>query len=86
MALLMIAFLVGFALTVAIVPKEFVLPPANSPRWLTYVSGRAKIDPPSVETQTIMLISLFACFAMIWFAGSAIVDFAVSHGIVLNFL
>jgi hypothetical protein len=33
MSFLMIAFAVGFFLAIAIIPKEFVLPPANSPRW-----------------------------------------------------
>lgn len=44
LTLLMIRGIAGLFLSVAIVPKEFLLPPPGTPTWITKISFRAKTD------------------------------------------
>jgi hypothetical protein len=87
LALLMMAFFAGFLAGVVIVPKDPVLPPPGTPRWITHVSGVAKTDlsNPTPRLKIIFLCSLALYLAIIWFAGPSIVRLLVSHGIVLHF-
>ncbi len=86
LALLSMAFMAGLLLALAIVPKDFILPPRGTPKWLTYVSAAAKTDlaNPSKRLMTIFLSSLAFYLAVIILAGLSIADFLVSKGIVLD--
>jgi hypothetical protein len=85
MSLLVLAFLIGAGLTIVIAPKEFMLPPAETPRWLTYVSASAKMDSWSANTIILQLGFILIWLAVIWTGGPRIVDFVTSHGVVLDF-
>ena len=77
--------MIGLGLAIAVVPKEFMLPPVGTPRWLTYVSASAKLDPWSSDTIFLWLGFLLIWLAVIWSGGPRIVDFLTSHGVVLDF-
>jgi hypothetical protein len=60
LALLTYAFLVAFGLFIAIVPKQFQLPPAGTPRWITRTSARftTDLEKPTQEYWIIFAASL----------------------------
>lgn len=80
------AFMAGFLLTLAIVPKDFILPPPGTPRWITHVGATAKTDlgNPSRRLMTIFLFSLAFYLVVIILAARSIAGFVVSQGIVLD--
>jgi hypothetical protein len=86
LTLLMDAFLVGLFVTLVVVPKKPLLPPPGTPRWITRVSGAAKIDlrnaTPSMKV--VPWVSIIFYLTFIFLFGRAIVVFAVSRGIVLS--
>ncbi|MGH6933245.1 MAG: hypothetical protein ACREEE_12525 [Dongiaceae bacterium] len=86
LALLMAAFAIGFLLTIAIAPKDHILPPPKTPRWIAYVSARYRTDlaDPSPRMKAIFLCSLGCYVAVILLAGRSIASFVVSLGIVLE--
>lgn len=85
LAMLMIAFFVGFCLTFAIVPKEAILPPPGTPRWLTYVSAQYNTDlaEPTRRLKAIFCCALISYLGIFYLAGSSIADFVVRHGVIL---
>lgn len=87
LALLMIAFVVGLVVTLFIVPKDYILPPPGTPRWMTYVGGTAKTDlaKPTPRLRMIFLGSLVFCLGVIYFAGPWLAKLMVARGIVLHF-
>ncbi len=87
LALLMYMCFAAIALFILVVPKEFILPAPGTPRWITKISGSFKtgLEHPSKELYFIMLGSVAISAAFIWAAGSPIVDYIVTHGVVLHF-
>jgi hypothetical protein len=87
LGLLKIVCVLSLILSIAIVPKDILLPPQGTPRWLTYVSASAKTDltRPSRPLKVIFAGSLFLTAIIIVLTGPAIVGFAVSRGLIVNF-
>ena|SRR5436190_682060 len=78
-------FVVGFVLTMGIVPKKLIFPPPSTPRWLTYLpSFETDMANPSRRLYIVMVASLVFYLAVIILAGRSIVEFAVSRGIVFS--
>jgi hypothetical protein len=86
MEMLRIAFFTGFLLAIAIVPKDFVLPPRGTPKWVTYVGAAFKHDlgNPSLRLWMIFLCSTAVYLAVVTLAGNSIARFIVSRGIILD--
>lgn len=86
LTLLTYIFFAAIVLSLVIVPKDFLLPPPGTPRWITWISGRAKTDlaRPSRSLKLIFFASIAFWTALIWLVGAAAVGFVNSHGIVLN--
>jgi hypothetical protein len=86
MVLLMMAFFAGLLATLIFVPKDPILPPPGTPKWITFVGGSAKTDlaNPTPRLKVIFLCSLAFYLSVIWFAGPAISSLAVSQGVVLH--
>jgi hypothetical protein len=85
LGLLIAAFVFGLVAGIAVVPKEPILPPRGTPRWLTYVSGTARTDlaNPGRSMKLLFLGAAVFYAAVIILFGRSIAQFAVSHGIVL---
>jgi hypothetical protein len=86
LALLLMAFLLGFLVTLIIVPKEPILPPSGTPKWITFVSGRARtgFSNPTRQMKAIFVCSIASCLAVIYLLGPSIAGVLVSRGIVLH--
>jgi hypothetical protein len=86
LAMLMIAFVVGFFVTIAIVPKEAILPPPGTPRWITRISAQFDIfiGTPKRRLMIIFYCALICYLAIIYVAGPSIAEFVVSHGVILR--
>ena len=71
LVLLAIAFVIAFFGSLAIVPKDPILPSLGTPRWLTYVSGSAHTDleNPTHRLKMIFLGSFVFYLAVIYFLG-----------------
>jgi hypothetical protein len=87
LSLLHVVSFTTFFMFFLVVPKDPILPPPGTPRWLTYLGGSAKTDlaNPTPRLKTIGLCSIIFWAAVIYFAGHSIVDFVVSEGIILKF-
>jgi len=91
LSLLWIGFFVGLVVTAAIAPKTviktFILPLPGTPPGLAYAGGpaRANVVSFSWNRKAIFAGSLLVGWALIWLAGAAMVDLAVSHGLVLTY-
>jgi hypothetical protein len=84
LALLMYAFLVGFAGALAIVPRTMVVPAPSTPRWVAYFpTFKNDVAQVSRTGYLVFVVSILVCLACIIFAGRSITEFAVSHGLVL---
>jgi hypothetical protein len=86
LTLLMWMFFVGLLATLTIVPKDPVLPAPTTPRWITFIGARARIDlaNPTPRLKAIFLCSFAFYLAAICFVGPSLVRFIVAHGIVLH--
>jgi hypothetical protein len=86
LALLFIAFFAGFALALAIVPKDFVLPPSGTPKWITHLGAtfRHDLSHPSRRLVNIFLFSAALYLTAIILIGNSIASFVVSQGFVLD--
>jgi len=86
LGLLMVGFGLGFFSGLVAVPKEPILPPRGTPRWLTYVSGSARTDltNPTPPMKIVFLGAMAFYSIVIILFGSAIAKFAVAHGVVLS--
>ncbi|HXL98301.1 MAG TPA: hypothetical protein VN932_00105 [Rhizomicrobium sp.] len=86
LSLLMVLFVVGFIGALLVVPKEPVIPPPSTPRWITYVGGRYKtgLDEATPRLTAIFWISAGIYLSLIRFLGPAVVGFLVHRGIVLT--
>jgi len=82
----MIAFLIGFAMSVAIVPKEFITPAPGTPKWMTYVTASFRTDlaRPDRRLKIVMTCAAAIYLALIVMAGPIFTRFLVSHGMVLH--
>jgi len=67
-----------------IVPKDFIIPPPQTPRWITYVSASFKtgLEEFSLGYFISMLLALVVSIAAIVLFGNEIALFAIAHGIV----
>ncbi len=73
-----------FLLAIAAAPKDFVLPPPGTPRWITYVSAQARTG---LEEFSWFYLAAAGVGAGVWggvavTAGGAIARFALHHGLV----
>jgi len=85
LAFLFGAFLVGFTVAMGVVPKKLIFPPPTTPRWITFLpSFETDLANPTPAGYVVMAASLLFHLAVIIFAGRSIVNFAVSHGIILS--
>jgi hypothetical protein len=86
LAMLMIAFVVGFFATIAIVPKKVILPPPGTPRWITRISAQFDIliGTPKRRLMIVFYCALICYLAIIYLAGPSIAEFVVSHGVILR--
>jgi len=82
----MAAALLSILAAAIIVPKEGILPPPGTPKWVTYLSARAKTDlsHPNRRQTFLFLCAAGSWLAVIWLFGSSIARFVVSHGVVLR--
>lgn len=86
LALLLGAFVVCLVVTIAVTPKQPVLPPPGTPRWLTYVSGAAKTDlgHPTRSMWAVFLAAVVIDAAFIFLAGPWISGLLVGWGFILH--
>jgi hypothetical protein len=86
LAMLMIAFFAGFFGAIALVPKEAILPPPGTPRWITRISAQFDIfiGTPKRRLMIIFYCALICYLAIIYVAGPSIAEFVVSHGVILR--
>ena len=73
-----------FLLVIIAVPKDFVLPPPGTPRWISYVSAHARTG---MEEFNWFYLAAVGMGAGVWggvavAAGDAIARFALRHGLV----
>jgi hypothetical protein len=87
LALLLITFLAGMALSIAVIPKVFTPRTPTTPRWLRYASISVKTDMGdslSPRLWFIFLGSIGLSAAIIVLAGKWLAQLLVARGIVLH--
>jgi hypothetical protein len=69
-----------------IVPKDFIIPPPQTPRWVTHVSASFKtgLEEFSFAYFAIMISALLISFAVIFLFGQRLAHFAAVHGVSAN--
>jgi len=84
--LLFNGFLIAFLALLIVVPKDHILPPANTPRWLSYISFSYKTDleNPNPELTRLLLTAAAAWCAIILLAGPLLVRWLVTRGVILS--
>jgi len=87
LALLIIAFFVGFLLTFTLVPKTLIPLPPGTPRWRVYLGAAFTTDLRDLTKQlfVIVLCSIIFWSVIILFVGSILANFLIFHGIILHF-
>jgi len=76
--------MIAILLVVIVVPKDFIIPPPQTPRWITHVSAsfRTGLEEFSLGYFAIMISALLASVAAIYLFGQEVAQFAAAHGIV----
>jgi hypothetical protein len=85
LSLLRLSSLIGVLIPIAIVPKQIVLPPDGTPRWLTLTSARFKTGYELFGRRGwLSFLSGFGLsLAAIIFTGQDVATLLVSHGVIL---
>jgi hypothetical protein len=70
-------------LVLIIVPKDFIIPPPQTPRWITHVSASFKtgLEEFSLAYFAIVVSALVIWIFIIFLFGHVIAQFAASHGV-----
>jgi hypothetical protein len=86
LCLLLWTFFATFMATLVIVPKDFIVPPPATPRWITHVSARWRTDlsNPTPRLKVIFLCSLVFSLAAIYFIGPAVAGLLIARGVLLH--